>query len=286
MTTPLISGNRTVDDVVRAFLERQKQNGGNSPPPSPLPKGAPASAVIAGDYILLRNLRCVGSDNVVFEQYPELRVRKDIVRDTNGSQINHTPYAWIAYFEGKGEFLPSFALSCNIVATLYAAAVERQGSTYTVKNAELKTVFDQYKDKGNGGGWHAQNTVVNWGTSEIIHYPKDSDFPKHGGTENINQQQRTIRRRFNRHGFADKTLEEALKAPNYKTYIQDLTGLADTAALVAAGSYFGKPAKAWISSGNETRAAWLGCDDDYFSLSAYVNLYYDNAARGVRLVAP
>ena len=92
MTTPLISGNRTVEDVVRAFLERQKKNGGNPPPPPPPPNGAVASAVIAGDYIILRNLRCVGSDNVVFEQYPELCVRKDIVRNAQGGQVNHPPY--------------------------------------------------------------------------------------------------------------------------------------------------------------------------------------------------
>ncbi|HII13550.1 MAG TPA: hypothetical protein HA360_00590, partial [Nanoarchaeota archaeon] len=41
---------------------------------------------------------------------------------------------------------------------------------------EIERVLQQYKDKGNGFGWHAQNTIIDFGSSKVIHYPSGSDF--------------------------------------------------------------------------------------------------------------
>ena len=100
------------------------------------------------------------------------------------------------YFEDKGLFLPSFALSCNILAALYSKR----------NDPEINKVLMQYKDKGTGNGWHAQNTIVDWGANKIIHYPT-----KNTNGDNINAGRNTKEFPFTRKGIKDMPLEEALK---------------------------------------------------------------------------
>ena len=220
----------------------------------------------SGEYIVLENIVCRDADGKVFEQYPQLLIKKDIERNGNQEQINHTPFDWVQYFEDKGLFLPSFALSCNILEALY----NKRG------DPEINKVIMQYKDKGNGYGWHAQNTVVDWGANKIIHYPSQDS---QGG--NINTTRPTKELTFKRKYIKDMTLEKALKNGDFKAYIQNLTGLIKPDTLVEIGKYFGKEAYVWTSSGKDVRAAWLGCDDDSFDLYTHNYLYYINAARGV-----
>ncbi len=249
------------------------------------PTGTIAPTVItsAADFLLLENIICVDSNNKPFEQYDKLQVRKDIFREANGGQVNLTPYNAAVRCQQNGLFLPSFALSCAIVTKLYQAAVKKESNgTYKTLNPDAKKVLDHYKDKGNGTGWHAQSTVINWGTQEIIHYPHDADFPVHGGAHNINQSQARKVFRFNKAGFSNTTLADALTKPEFKKYVQNLTGLNDPSVLVQLGEYFGKPAYVWPSSSTETRAAWLGCFGNGFSLYGYGNLNNDSAARGVK----
>ena len=68
----------------------------------------------------------------------------------------------------------------------------------------------QYKDKGDGYGWHAQNTVVDWGSDMIIHYPSKNS---QGG--NINTTRPTKELTFKRKNIKDMALEEALKKKGF-----------------------------------------------------------------------
>src|SRR3989344_6768906 len=249
------------------------------------PTGTIAPTVItsAADFLLLENIICVDSNNNPFEKYDKLQVRKDIFREANGGQVNLTPYNAAVRCQQNGLFLPSFALSCAIVTKLYQAAVRKESNgTYKTLNPDAKKVLDQYKDKGNGTGWHAQSTIINWGTQEIIHYPRDADFPAHGGKSNINKSQPQLKLLFNRTGFKDTTLVDGLQIPNFKRYVQNLTGLQNPSILDDIGSYFGKTTHLWISSSNETRSAWLGCDVSGFYLGGDNDLGNFNAARGVK----
>ncbi len=220
----------------------------------------------AKDYIVLENIVCRDADGKAFEHYPKLFVRKEIERDGH-QQINHNPYDWIPYFEDMGLFLPSFALSCNILAALYNKR----------SDPEINRVLMQYKDHGPGYGWHAQNTVVDWGANRIIHYPaKDNQ----GGR--INTGKPTIDLCLKKKGIKDMSLKKAMKNKDFKKYIQNLTGLTTPEVLVEIGKYFGKPAYVWTSSSDEKREAWLGCCDDDFNLYTDNDLDIIDAARGVR----
>lgn len=184
----------------------------------------------------------------------------------------------------QGLFLPSFALSCNIVAALFRRALRREADgSYETLDAEAKIVLDQYKDKGNGYGWHAQNTITQWGSSRIIHYPHDRDYPSEHD-QNSNSTRTPIILPFNRRGLQDKLLREALSRPVARAYTQNLTGLAEPSILVEVGEYFERPARLLVSSYNETRAGWLGGGDVSFGLGAGGGLGSAGAARGVRLV--
>ena len=227
-----------------------------APDPVAVPK-----ATNTKEYIILENIICRDSNGKHFEQYPQLFVRKDIERDADQQQINHTPSDWVQYFEDKGLFLPSFALSCNILQALYTKR----------NDSEISKVLMQYKDKGNGTGWHAQNTIVDWGANRIIHYPSKNS---QGGS--INTGRITKELPFTRKGIKDMALENALKNEDFKAYIQNLTGLTKPEILVDIGEYFGKPAHIWTSSGKEVRAAWLGCGSGSFNLDTSDGLDSDS----------
>ena len=285
----IISGNRTAEDIVRAHLEqkqREEAQKRTSPAPapnqtssSPQPNHHPAQiAAVAQDYITVRGITCVDADGNVTEQYPALYVKRDIER--NGAQhINFTPYKVASDFEKQGSFLPSIALTCNIMSTLYPHR----------SDADVKRFLLQYQNHGAGHGYHAQNTVINYRTQEIVHYPSAADFNQR---EAVNASQRKINR-FDKTTLQDCLLEHALKDAAHTRYVKQLTGLVKPEVLVEIGTYFGKPAQLWFpwngqagAGFNEIRAAWFGCISNYLDLSGDYDLVISNAARGVRLGAP
>ena len=228
------------------------------------------------DCIILGNINCIGSDGQVFESYDKLRVDKDIVRGTDGNHISFTPYNAASHFEKQGMFLPSMALSCNIIKVLYENR----------KDKEVKKVLMQYSNKCNDYSCHAQNTLVDWDSKKIIHYPCDSDFTSNSGGDNINRSKNRTKLSFNNKGFKNMPLEDTLKIDNFKAFVQDLTGLQQPETMVDIGKHFKKPAHIWISDSSDVRAAWLGCGDDSndgnFDINANNSLGNYDAARGVR----
>ena len=288
MKSPLITGNRTVEDVLRKHLEEQRDAAakpaprarGNPPPPPPLPGAGTTAVTSLADYIKLENIVCVDADGKVFERYDALYVAKDIIRNPNQSQVSKILYQWAVYFERAGLFLPSFALSCAVVAALY-----QQKS-----NPEIEKVLQQYKDKGNGDGYQAQNTIIDYAREEIVHYPLAADVTQSAAV-NVSRTRTALS--FSKATLQDSLLADALRDSASVRYVKQLTGLSDPSVLVDIGTYFGKPAKLWFpwndqqgSVQTDKGAAWLGCNRDNFSLDAYVNLYNTYAARGVRLGAP
>lgn len=230
-----------------------------------------------GDYLKLEDIKCVDASGDVFESYPELYVGKNFYHDQFFKQISLTPYRAIEHYEHYGMFLPSFALTCNILAELYK----------NKSDSEIKAVLMQYQNKGNGNGWHAQNTIINWRTKRIIHYPHDSDFPTDGGTGNINQSDKRTALKFLDNGLIEnKDLKDALKIKNYADYVKNITGLEDPSILVEIANHFGKTAQFWISSRFEVKACWLGCYGTGFNFSFDNSLGCSDALRGVSKKIP
>jgi len=281
----IISGNRTAEDIVRMHLQRLQEEAQKPKVPTAGAQPTIPPATVSSHALVFENITCVGADNKPFEHYDKLSVIADVVRGNGTYDYStvqkhqpFTPYQGISFFEqrGKGLFLPSMALTCNLVV-----------ASYLNKNQPAcEALLQQYKNNGPGQGYHAQNTVINWGAAQIIHYPGDSDFPNHGGNNNVNQSRPHTRFTFDGTGFSSTTLEDALKLPNFKAYIQNFTGLPDPSVLIDISAYFGKTARVWVSSSNETRAAWFGCNSYSLSLVGGDNLNYDNAGRGVRLGSP
>jgi len=248
-------------------------------------------AVSSAGWFFLGRIICYGADGMPFETHDKIFVAKDVIREIDGTYQLFTPYQAITHFEaqGNGEFLPSFALSCNILATIFERAVKKTGNTYTTLDAELKTVLDQYKDHGAGWGYQAQNTIVQWDrrNSKIIHYPDNTQFTVAGVVDVINQQGYHKELEFNpTNKFGDVLLEEALNTPEFAKYVKNLTGLQNPLILSEIGAYFGKPAKIWLpnnpSTVKDNRAAWLGCNNCDFLINTCDILIYNYGARGVR----
>ncbi len=227
-------------------------------------------------YITLEDVSCVGADGNVFECYDRLYVARDVVRN-NGNRIHFSPYQAVSHFERQrgSMFLPSFALSCNILARLFESK----------DDPEFNDVLLQYKDYGPGHGWHAQNTIVDWKDRKIIHYPKDSDFPSDGGNDNINQNKKKITFSFNPKCFDDLTIEKALKKSDFEKYIKNLTGLKNPEVLIEIGDYFQTPVKVWVPINPEnsdyTSSAWLGAGGSFDIGTCNDLLISDDVARWV-----
>lgn len=230
----------------------------------------------AGDSLRLEGIACTDADGNVTESYPELYIDTDITRDKDNRQISKTSYQWAVYHEQQDKFSPSFALSCNILAALYN----------NKSNPKINRVLMQYKDKGNGYGWHAQNTIIDYASEEIIHYPSAADF---SGAIAINAACQRITGSFSKATLQDSLLEKALGDSAHTRFVCQLTGLRDPSILVDIGKYFGKPAKLWFpwsrkngKNYNDKRACWLGCYYDNFYLNSNDSLDDSDASRGVR----
>ena len=282
--SPFITGTRTAEDIIRAHLEEQQKEpvkprppaGRNPPPP---PRTTPAVTSLS-DYLQLDNISCVDADGHEFERYDKLYVRKDIERKADKSQKLFKPYDASVYFEQQGSFLPSFALSCNIVAALYQQRV----------NTDVEMVLQQYKNHGAGHGWHAQNTLIHYATEQVIHYPTKDDFTQ---TADVNVSRTRTALPFAKATLQDSLLEEALRDTAHARYVKQLTGLHDPSVLVEIGHYFQKPTKLlfpWNDQAGagytEIRAAWLGCGRDNFDLGSVNYLNVTDAVRGVRQGVP
>jgi hypothetical protein len=225
------------------------------------------------DYLLLKNITCTDADGNIFENYPEIYVAKDVVRDNVSKFVNFTLYQAITHFEkqGNSSFLPSYALTCNIVTVLFE----------NKSDSEVEKVLLQYKKKdAQRFGYHAQNTLNNTKTGKVIHYPYDNDFPNHGGNDDVNQSKRIeLDFGLNR----SDTLENVLKSVNGKRAIQNLTGLKQPEVLVEIGDYFSKQAYLWAPSDSRVCAAWFGCSSYDFVINTNSGLDNDSGARRVLL---
>jgi len=228
---------------------------------------APAIADITADYILLKNISCIDADGIVREQHQTLRVKKDIERNPDGSIMFFKPYDAAAHLEQKGMRLPSFPLSCNIALAFYRERADR----------EIAKALQQYKDNG----WHCQGSLVARGRSAIINYPNDADFPSHGGKSGINAGRR-YELLFERN-LKNMLLADVLKGKNQnmKRFVGQLACVPQLEEFLELGQHLGRIPYVWVSGSNETRAAWLGCGNSVFSLSASGSLGSSSAARGV-----
>ena len=255
----------------------------DEPEPMGIDASLPAGiADVTEDYIVLENISCVDADGNVVENHPKLYVKKDVERKADKAFISFTPYNGISHFEqqANGLFVPSMALSYQILDIAWQ----------NKDNPEFAKLLKQYKDYANNGsydcGWHCQNTLVDYAGQQIIHYPSDTDFTSNGGTSGINNGRR-IALPFSKIGLKSAALEDALNNANTARFVRQFTGLQNPAVLIDIAKYFGKTARVWFPGGdatncNETRAAWLGCSGDGFSLSADGCLSDDIAVRGVR----
>jgi len=244
----------------------------------------PISTGVAAGWLGFKDIVCIGADGNAFEEHKQIYVARDVIRKSDRSvDTSFTPYKGITHFEKRGndEFLPSFALTCNILVALYVEM--RKG------NKDAQVILDQYKNRGDGFGWYAQNTIVQWngGNSIVIHYPYDDQFPKYGGRDNVNPQGFHKELGFNSNGFGDMLLKDALRKNEFNKYIKNLTGLPNPSILIELGKYFGKPAKIWVPNKpdnfKDTCAAWLGCGNSNFDIYTYDDLNNNyGGARGVR----
>jgi hypothetical protein len=180
-------------------------------------------------FLKLENIVCVGSNGLPFEAYKTIYVATDIVRGRDAEQGYFGTYRGISYFENaaKKMFLPSIALTCNILAALYANR----------SDPEFKKVLDQYKDNGKNHVYHIQNTIVNWENETIIHYPSDADFPNDGGNNHVNPSRRA-QLPFKHETLTFQRIEEALNDNAYTNFIKNLTGIQDPTILLEIGRYF------------------------------------------------
>ena len=170
----------------------------------------------------------------------------------------------------------SLALHCNFLGYLLQ----------NKDNAELMNVLDKYRNKGNGNGgtWQIQYLLMAGKRlftilmTLIFHQMAETAILMLAGERNWLFQKK----------LKSMPLEQALKDAAASRFVRQATCMEHPEQLVQIGKdVFKQEAYLWVPNGdaskcNETRAAWLGCDGDSFSLNAYYYLYGSHAARGVR----
>ncbi len=233
------------------------------------------------DYLVFENIKCYDADGRVTEQYPSLRVRKQVYHYNKGGIIYRRPYQAIIHAEKQGDFNPCSALT----TALLVAAFRGQEKSYA------NDFLEQYRNKDNGDGYHALNTIT-WqrDTGHLIHYPQHADFPRGSrGMKQINQaRQRRVVDFTVDNSFGDRLVSDVPPMSEFEKYLKNLYGLPDLGIVVEIGNRFSKPAKVWFlynpATANYTSGAWLGSgsNSNCFNCDSYLNLNYASAFRGVR----
>jgi len=233
-----------------------------------------ASLPTLEDFVVLEDITCVDAQGSVFEHYEVIMVKKDIFRNGQGRQLSFAPYYAALHCEERMLFLPSFALSCNILVALYRMRDQ---------NSEVDKMLMQYRDLDAGYRWPVQNTVINCHTEKIIHYPEASDF---GQALPVNHHRQRTVRTFSKATLGDCLLEEALKDEKHARFVKNVTGLRDPSILVDIAKSFNKAAKIEFpfdgKSNKDTYPQWLSCVGSGFYLDTRPGLYNLNTVRGVR----
>jgi len=219
-------------------------------------------------FITLEDITCIGADGKVIEHYDELRVRKSIActhDDVRGTYDNNfTLEEGAEYFdkEDKGWFLPSMALTCNILAKLYK---RKDDPAY-------HELLMQYRNIAGDSFEYNQNTLIHWDAEGIIHYPHNNDFT--GGVK-VNNKSLGLERKYllfhANDSFKDTWLWHAVKDKEYLRFLQNLTGLQDPGILSEIGDYYQRPAHIYgptsCSESANITSAYLGCDDRVFDIT-------------------
>ncbi|MFH0870166.1 MAG: hypothetical protein V1866_03860 [archaeon] len=113
-------------------------------------------AAVLEDFIVLENIGCRGADGIVFEHYDRLWVPKQFHNlDERGFYEKS-----VLRVQERGMFIPSIALTFNIMAALY---YNRNAPEI---NKSLKDYIHHYLNDGDGT---IQNTLLT--KTSIIHYP-------------------------------------------------------------------------------------------------------------------
>jgi len=250
------------------------------------------------DYLIMRDVRLVGSNGNVFESHPVVYVAKDVVRDEDGNFKRENVYNAIKHLENEIEVpagyfsaLPTMALNCAILIYSFGHGVEKyEDGIYIIKDEDWRSVLDQFGDSGGGYGWQACATIVNGAGNRIIDNPRDANFPNipKYGKGNINRSRQQRVHEFIRDDLESKPLSAIDKSSNLYDFFQDLTGQSDLKIFDEIAKYFSwKFSRDLISKifvpDNSYCSLWVGSDDSYFDVDANDKLDASNAFRGVLL---
>ncbi|MBI4152457.1 hypothetical protein HY495_01990 [Candidatus Woesearchaeota archaeon] len=249
-------------------------------PPNIIPPFSTVQVRVDEDDLIFENIVCYDADGAETERYPQLRVMRDVYRYENRDIVFLNPYDAIVYAQEEGDFNPSSSLT---VALLIAAYRGRQ-------NADVNAFLEQYKDKGNGNGYHVLNTITQWqrGQARLIQYPHLADFPEvNRGTAQVNHSRpRRVMEFAVDNSFGDKLVSEVPAQSQFGGFLRNWYGLPDLGIIVEIGGHFSKPAKALVpnnpTTANYTSGAWLGCNNDHFNCYSGLSLDGNCAFRGVR----
>ena len=206
------------------LIELAKELGNESEP------GEPLTHKRQGNYATLQSIVCTDKDEVLFEQAAELRVAQGVIRDDKHRAKEFTFIGGVQEIPKamNGWYMPSFALTCGILAKCYE---QRDTQPY-------KDVLDQYREAGVKQGMHATNTIIRWADRTIIHYPDEKDF-NILGHPGMNSTPTRKAMEFDSWTKGSQWLANVLEDNSIHDFLAKLTGLAKPELLLDIGRYYG-----------------------------------------------
>lgn len=228
-------------------------------------------------YLLIKNIRCTDADNRIIEQYDELLVAKEFTFPKSSIKGTTNTYDAIKTMEKKGMFLPSLALTCNILAALYENR----------NNEAADKLLKEYFNRKDDYEFVAQNTVVDWEKNKVIHYPRDDYFLNGYGGKNVNLNREETVRALNPKGFQNLDLEEAVCiSPFFEDYIKNSTGLQNPGILTWISRYYESRLSLWVNSmaknDGSIGTTWIDHGTESLNINLFNYLSVGGIARGVK----
>jgi len=216
-------------------------------------------------------------DGKLVESYDSLDISLDAFKDDKGKILSLTHYQAIVHAEAQGLFLPSAALTGQLLVT----AFEQKDRNYLAEK-----YVQQFKNTGVSHGWHAVNTIIPWDKRVVIHNPLASDFPANYATKllNVGRQRGEISFDSSINELRDKELTEVLGNAEYVLFLSKVIGV-HPSKLIPIAQYLGRTPRAWVPNNPKkadyTAGVFVGSGYG-FDVDTYVSLDGSSPASGVR----
>jgi len=189
----------------------------------------------ANKQVVLENVSCIDAKMQIIEKYKRVSFEKEIIAVKNSANENLSNVN--TSLQKKNAFIPSIALTCNLLAALYEYR----------ENPFSRQMILEYIRPKEQGVWFKTSSTVNWKEQKMKYYDsRESKFfeSKNVECKNSISDSKNAFQNISLYRSGEVLLETLLK--ENESFVKNLTGLRNPEILCKLAKNYKKEMKIWL----------------------------------------